>query len=120
MIRERFRTSHNVFGNNTTEESEADSSPFNIRLLNTTQEFYSPSEHFNVPTATQTETDHFESTSDQASPFRVIQYTEDETPHQIAKRLTKGKPYVPKRLKIYQALPVQRAYQSCTGSRREI
>ena len=48
MIRERFRTSHNVFGNNTTEESEADSSPFNIRLLNTTQEFYSPSEHFNM------------------------------------------------------------------------
>jgi hypothetical protein len=115
MSKEPFRPSYNIFRNNNNsttveEESESESeSPFNIQLLQTKQESYtSPIRDLSESTSLQSEANPFEASSESVSPFRIIQYTEYETPHEIANRLTKGKPYVPGNwAKLYQALPPQ-------------
>ncbi len=124
MVKEPFRPSYNSFGNNnnrTVEESESESeseSPFNIHMLQTKQESYtSPIRDLSESTSLQSEANPFEASSESVSPFRIIQYTEYETPHEIANRLTKGKPYVPGNwAKLYQALPPQ----ECTKVAQEV
>ena len=123
MSKERFRPSYNIFGNNNNstvvKEEESESvSPFNIQLLQTKQESYtSPILDLSESISLQSETNFFESASESVSPFRIIQYAEGETPHEIANRLTKGKPYVPGELsKRYQAL----SPQECTKVAQEV
>ena len=100
MVKDPFRPSYNIFGNNNNstvvKEEESESvSPFNIQLLQTKQESYtSPILDLSESISLQSETNFFESAS--------------ESPHEIANRLTKGKPYVPGELsKRYQALSPQ-------------
>jgi hypothetical protein len=90
MSKERFRPSYNIFGNNNNstvvkEESES-VSPFNIHMLQTKQESYtSPILDLSESISLQSETDlSFESTLEQESPFRMIQYTETQEPEQYS------------------------------------
>ena len=65
MVKEPFRPSYNIFGNNnnsTVEEEESESvSPFNIQMLQTKQESYtSPIRDLSESTSLQSETNLFE------------------------------------------------------------
>jgi hypothetical protein len=81
MIRERFRTNYNIFGDNIVGEESESESPFNIQMLQSEHEAYAaPIQVLSESTSMQTESNLFEDRLEQESPFRIIQYPEAQVP----------------------------------------
>jgi hypothetical protein len=84
VINERFRTKNNIFANNTIEGFESET-PFNIQVIKSTKhKDYSASMlDLGKSVSIQKDPSLFEDTLEQESPFRMIRYTEGETPRGI-------------------------------------
>ena len=118
MVRERFKTSNNIFGNNEVEGSATElesESPFNIHMLHTAKQESYPDyvRNLDESTSLQLETELLEDRLEQESPFKIIQYTEGENPDKIAKRfLRKVKGYKP-------GISSKQAYNALQTRKRE-